>query len=83
MSKGPGDNRFAYHDAQTGVTYDVRYDYYTDPSAVVIASIRVDGKLVRVSREVKNAIENAAMADYRAWIAERNQVLRDEATRSK
>lgn len=67
------DQHVIYRDKATGVTYDVSYDYYTDPVAVVIDYVLVNDREVRLrslTADLKSRMRAAARAAYEAQGAE-------------
>lgn len=67
------DQHVLYRDEATGVTYDVSYDYYTDPLAVVLDYVLVNDREVHLrslSADLKARMRVAARAAYEAQGAE-------------
>jgi hypothetical protein len=64
---GPGDESFDYRDPATGRVYHVPYDYSTDPDAIMIERIELDGKRMRAPRELKRLIEIAVDRLLHQW----------------
>jgi hypothetical protein len=70
MTQGAADHRLDYTDPETGKAYRVAYDFYTDPDTIVIAWAECEGRRVRLLRDLKRRMERAALAAFRAEMAE-------------
>lgn len=57
--------QFTYRDPETGLTYEVFYDFDVDRDQAIVACALLEGRKIRLTRELRQRMTQAA---FWAWV---------------